>query len=134
MSLQTISTQLEHRWLHDGRVVAYIPQDTTRATVDVWVKTVSDDVLNWPTTRPFLAIHDFSRIGLTPYSREQGEAVLKLVPTTLTGRHAFVVARSVLGYGMRFFGMNRFSQLCPQLEPGFFFSFDAALEWVVEWV
>jgi hypothetical protein len=138
-SLKHLSVEVEElphgvtrTWLHGRCMVIYTPPDTTRAHVDTWATAVIEDVTHWPTDRPFLALHDFTRLGVTPYNREKGIAVLKAVPDELGGRHAFLLQRGALGQAMKFFGARSFRKHCPQLEPAFFFDYDAALEWLRE--
>lgn len=130
--VEVLENDLTHKWLCGGRIVAYIPATTTKATVDTWAATIEHDMANWPADQPYLALHDFSQIGLTPYNRQRGEEVLRQVPDHIKGRHAFVISRGILGVGLKFFGMNRFKRLCPGLEPAFFFNVADAIAWLQE--
>ncbi|NJL95745.1 MAG: hypothetical protein HC915_19450 [Anaerolineae bacterium] len=91
-------------WLAERTAVVYISQGTTREAVDTWERANLEDLAAWPSDRPYRALQEISRSGLTLYNQQAALNILRGMPPGLIGRSATVLAPGVLGQGVRLFG------------------------------
>lgn len=130
--VEEISQSVRRKRLFVNRILVYIADDASRQSVDSWAKAVLEDVTTWPLEKPFLALHHFQAIGLTPYNRQIGQEVARQFPDTLHGRYATLISRGAIGYAVKLFGTSQLNKILPQLESAFFFDYDIALAWLKE--
>lgn len=117
-------------FLYDGRIVVYRITMMDRKTVDEHFAQVREIITNWPSDRPYLALHDYAAgnfMTMTPYVREKKEEMAEVRPD-LKGFQAMVLPSA----SMAFFGnlamrMVNKSKRVPQM----FSNRQAALDWLV---
>ncbi|NDJ84761.1 MAG: hypothetical protein GYB66_02640 [Chloroflexi bacterium] len=116
-------------WLYGGKIMAITAESSTKETVDLWTKALSETIEQWPDDRPYLVLIDTSKSVLTPYVRQQAMHLASLRPD-LDGRAAIVVAATTIGQLTRFFVTNRLNQANPTRERRVFFTRETALAWL----
>lgn len=119
------------KWLYDRRILVYIiEQEAVRLTVDTWAADIEQIVQAWPADRPYLAVQEFTKVGLTPYNRARSETMARKFPPNLKGRHAIIIGGGILGMAVKIYTTGRYRQVLPNIEPKVTFAYDEGLAWV----
>lgn len=122
---------ISRRWLDDGKIAIYTTYDTGRASVDTWAGHVIADARNWDPDLPYLIVHDFKKISITPYSRRKAEEVCRAYSRDLRGRFGLVVQPGPIGLTFRLFTQRTLKRLVPPgLQEGYFGNLEDALDWL----
>ena len=144
---QYIGAGISREWHNDGQVVAYAVKTISASTLEAWSKDILAVLEDWPKNRPFCVLYDVSEHGVgIPYLAltrgnifniailRGGEARVKEI---LAAHPAFriqlalVVSDSFLGTYMISKGKTTTAN-SSSVEHKFFFSSNAALEWLTE--
>jgi hypothetical protein len=129
---EELPNAVQRYWLHNRQIVIYSPGTVDRKAVDTWAIAVLEDIRNWGKAKRYFAIHDFSQITMTPYSKTKSEEVASQYPSHLRGCYGLVVKNNALGLAIKVFTQRELRRYMPHLECGFFFNLPEALQWVHE--
>ncbi len=119
-------------WHFDKRLFVLKGTRNARSAADTWGRAMREAIEMWDTSRPFLAVHDFRIIGMTPYNRKIAIETCRLFPADFFGRYVIIVGRGVIGYGLKYFGERDLKRLMPQFDGQVVFDYDAGFQWVAD--
>ena len=125
---QELAPGLLRYWLYDGQIVVYKATAISRQVVDSWIASVKDVMAAWPSTQPYLVIHDFRdhNIALTPYARARSEELIK-VPVGVPGYAAILLPRNFVATIIRLFMRV---QKSGGIDNQLFFDYEEGLSWL----
>lgn len=95
-SVETLRGGGSLEWLADRRIVSFYTPDSSQAVLQGLFDRAEEIIHDWPADRPLLMILDLSgpRVGMTPFARERGRAMLVMRPG-LSISIAMVVSRTL---------------------------------------
>lgn len=126
--VEQVMPGMTRQWLLDRRIVVFTMTSPSREVSDGWINTVKATMENWPSDRPYLAIHDLTsnKMSLTPYARKHAEELIPL-SAMAPGYAAIILPRSFIAQVIRVFLRTQKQQGNQNLV---FFSRQEALEWL----
>lgn len=119
-------------WYADRKLFVLKGTKSTRSGADTWANAMFEVLENWDVNQPFLAVHDFRTIGMTPYNRIVAAKVAQAFPEKCQGRYVVVVGEGVIGYALKYFAQRDLKRMIPQLDSQVLFDYDKAFAWVAE--
>ena len=119
-------------WMADGKVLVFKLSSSARITIDSWIAGMEEAITHWSPDEPAMLLHDVATLPLTPYMRQQSEALIKRHADKLWGRVAVVLRPGVFTNVIRFFAEREASKLNPRMTRRIFTSREAAIEWLAE--
>lgn len=83
-------------WLAGGQIALFYTPDSSQNVLQGLFDRAEEIIRNWPAERPLLMILDVSgpRVGMTPFARERGRAMLVMRPGLVMAL-AMVVSRTL---------------------------------------
>ncbi len=119
------------KWIHNNHIVVFSLNDTTRQSVDQFVKEVRTTRETWDTAQPFLAIYDMSHgnILLNSYARTRSLELAENPPAGLYGAYAVVVSNTIIGTLITGF-LNLLSDKHPSFTGRAFHNFEQSVQWL----
>ena len=131
---EKISEKVYRQWRFDRRLVVYKLLDSSRETVDTWVKSVIDVLKEVPTTQPFLAIYDVSDVlALTPYARKRSMDIVTAAQHH-QGAYALVLSNAIVSNVMRLFVRREIDPTNRRFVSQFFHRDSEAQTWISQWL
>lgn len=95
-SVETLKGGGTLEWLADRRIVLFYTPDSSSGVLQGLFERAEAIIRDWPADQPLLIVLDVSgsRVGMTPFARERGRAMLVMRPG-LSMAMAMIVSRSL---------------------------------------
>lgn len=133
---QGITEELGHgmfqTWYYDKKMFVLKGTRNTRSGADTWGQAMLEAMEMWDASQPFLVVHDFRAIGMTPYNRKVAIEISNQFPKNFFGHYTIIVDSGVIGYALKYFGERDLKRIMPQFEGRMLFDYDVGFKWVVE--
>src|SRR5690349_14073610 len=86
---------IEREWLYDQRIISYVVRSIDVKILCQWTETAVEGLTQWPSHRPYLALHDLTSGGVAMlYSMATGCNVLNVGITAAGNEQAKQLARA----------------------------------------
>ena len=131
-TLEVLADGLKRQLYDNGQIVVYTLETTRRETIDTWAEIVIDRLKKWPEGKPYLVIHDASRIFLTPHLRIRSQEIAETPREDVQGAYAVVLPSSVVGQLMKLFVRRKLAANKTGRQANVFTSLEEALIWLRE--
>ncbi|MCI0709723.1 MAG: hypothetical protein L0154_06120 [Chloroflexi bacterium] len=132
--IEEIMPGITRYWLDDHTISLIVSDDAERHKVDAWANAIIEQLENWPSNEPYLAIYDVSRSALTPYTRKKSEEIarkaIELKGEDYPTAYALVLQRGVLGNILKLFVIRDIGRRYPMWNVHVFHTQDDAVAWV----
>ncbi len=126
--IEQIAPGITRQFLHEGQIVVFTLTDSSRETIDTWVRLINEMATVAPTDRPLFMLHDISSIYMSPYARGKLQNLAQNPPNVTRLYLAMVVDSLVVQMLAVVFSRTPI----PNIERKVFRDRDAALRWLEE--
>ncbi len=128
--IEVLADGLKRQQYDEGRIVVYTLETTRRETIDQWAEIVIERLKQWPAQKPYLVVHDASRIFLTPHLRMRSQEIAQTPRADVKGAYAVVLPSSVVGQLMKIFINRKLAANQTGRLSSVFTSLEDALNWL----